>query len=91
MLARQVAAIKLQNSAIVENEQKLAVLRHDIRHYATTLSAMLESGQTKKAKALLTDINGKIDAFAPITYCKNPTINGVISNYANLMRRQNFV
>lgn len=85
MLARQVAAIKLQNSAIVENEQKLAVLRHDIRHYVTTLFAMLESGQTEKAKELLTLINGKIDASAQITYCKNPTINGVISNYASLM------
>lgn len=85
MLEKQISAIKLQNSAIVENEQKLAVFRHDIRHYLTTLSAMLESGQSEKAKELLTDINSKIDASAKIMYCKNLTINGVVSNYASLM------
>ena len=85
MLARQVVAIKLQNAAIVENEQKLVVLRHDLRHYITTLSAMLESNQSQKAKELLVDINGRIESTAIIPYCKNPTINGVVSNYAALM------
>lgn len=68
-------------AAIRRNEQAIALLRHDMRHFLNTLSDCIENGETGKAQEYIHEIIASTDKTARKKYSTNETINMILSSY----------
>ena len=63
----------------------LSLLRHDMRHFCTTISAYIDSGECDKAKEYISGIISYVDRTATHKFCKNEIVNMILSSYENVM------
>lgn len=62
-----------------------SLLRHDMRHFCTTISAYIDSGECDKAKEYISGIISYVDRTATHKFCKNEIVNMILSSYENVM------
>lgn len=77
----QISSIEKEIKQVKQNKQKLAILRHDMRHHLHILLTHLQSNNTGKAVHYIQEIINTYEDTVITTYCKNETINAVISIY----------
>lgn len=75
------SSIEKEIKQVKENKQKLAILRHDMRHHLNIILTQLQVNNTQKAIHYIKEISNTYDDTVITTYCKNETINSVISIY----------
>lgn len=63
-------------------QQQTAIYRHDMRHHLALIYNLLESGESDKAMEYIRQTQKDIEGIVPIRYCKNGTINLVLSAFA---------
>ena len=68
-------------AAIRRNEQAMALLRHDMRHFLNTISDCIENGETEKAQNYIHEIISSADKTTRKQYSANETINMILSSY----------
>ena len=75
------------------SEQTLAILRHDMRHHLNLILSMLNQNHPEKAISYIQEIGTAYDDTIVTRYCKNETLNSVISIYKTrfLERNINFL
>lgn len=56
--------------------------RHDMRHHVTLLNGFISDGNIEKIKEYIANAQCSIDAVTPIRYCKNETVNLILSSFA---------
>lgn len=69
-----------------QNEQEIALLRHDMRHYLDGVAAYIEAGNTEGALKYMDRLEDKIDETKVFRYCSNELINTVLSTYDSRMK-----
>ena len=67
------------------NEKKLALMRHDMRHFLNNIYQYLENDEVENARKHIEKIVESIDKTTNKRYCQNETINYIISFYENTM------
>ncbi len=67
--------------AMKRSEAQLNMLRHDMRHFISELSMMLNNGSVDKAKDYLRTLSCDLDATVSRIYCTNPTVNMILSSF----------
>lgn len=55
--------------------------RHDMRHHLKVLSGMARQNNSEKIVSYIENLNKNAELSAPGTFCKNPAINAVLSEY----------
>lgn len=55
--------------------------RHDTRHHMLALSALLQQGDKDAALAYMSDWQGQLTQIESRSWCKNPSVNAVLSAY----------
>lgn len=88
LLMSQVIALQKQSESILDNSDKLKILRHDMRHYTGAVLAYLHQGEIDKAIVLMENVEGKLAEITPSVFCQNSMINVVISLYMERMRQE---
>ena len=83
MLRTQMEQSSRELETLKRSEHELAVLRHDMRHYLTSISSYIGYGEIEKAQALIADVVSAADATRPERYCANDVVNMVVTNYAH--------
>ncbi len=74
---------KKSQDLIIKNEEKLKIMRHDLRHQLNVIRSLsMEDDKNKLAEY----IDSMIDAIPvkPKSYCKNIAVNAIISHYVAL-------
>lgn len=71
------------------NEEKLKVLRHDLKHVLVSLSSLISNNESDKALELINSYNVLIDETKSKTYCKDPMINSILEYYHNKCMQNN--
>lgn len=69
--------------AIKRSEHAIALIRHDMRHFLSNISAYIEHGDTDKAKSYIREIIALTDKTAMNKYCENDIVNMILSSYEN--------
>ena len=69
--------------AVKRNEQKIRILRHDLRLLLNNLSMCIENGDMETAKKLIASYENDIEATRVTKYCNILTINYVVSDFAH--------
>ena len=95
-LQQQYNAIRLQQSSILayaqsleKSQARLAIIRHDRRHYLNLLGTCLENGNLDEAQSVIQRIYHKIDETKSVRYCQNTLINAVLSRFAEKTDKAN--
>ena len=72
--------------AIRRSEYAISLLRHDMRHFFSNISAFIENGENEKALAYIREIIDSSDKTAMHKYCKNEIVNMILSSLENKIK-----
>lgn len=72
--------------AMRRSEYAISLLRHDMRHFFSNISAFIENGENEKAKAYIREIIDAYDKTAMHKYCKCEIINMILSSHENKLK-----
>lgn len=80
---------QVQSQKEIEAQKRSAnavsILRHDMRHFCAAISAYIDDGDYDKAKEYIGEIVSYVDRTALHKFCKNETVNMILSSYENVM------
>ena len=89
LLAIQVVALEAQSSAIADSEEKVKIIKHDMRHQLAILSEQIEAGDLQEATRLLGHLDTKLKEITHPVYCANKVINATLRHYFALAIQNN--
>lgn len=89
ILTLQISAMEQQTRNIKTTEEKLKILRHDIRHFSNIMQVCLQNGSIEEANHLLSDLEAAVGKIEIKTYCNDSIINSVLAFYFELAEREN--
>lgn len=72
-----------------KNEQKLKVLKHDLKHILITANQLITNEQYEEAKKYLQEYTSRIDEVSIKTYSSNPIIDSVLAHYVSFCESNN--
>lgn len=81
LLQTQIAAMKRQSAVIHEQERKIVIYRHDMRHYLQNIEALYKNGNEEKAAAFIEQVTKKLDETQLPRYCEHDTLNALFIAY----------
>ena len=83
VLSVQVSALETQSKTFLENEEKLKIQRHDMRHHLSILADHLKDGDTKAALTFLNTYDQSLSESPLRRHCENHVINAAIRYYVD--------
>ncbi|MGN0006250.1 MAG: sensor histidine kinase [Candidatus Gastranaerophilaceae bacterium] len=72
-----------------ESEQKIRIIKHDMRHFMTTVLGYINNDETEKAKEYIGGVLEYIDSSNKQKYCNNEIVNIIISSYESQIQKEN--
>ena len=81
LMKMQLASIEKEISQLDINKNKLAILRHDMRHHLNIIHTYIQNNDNDKAKKYIKQISNAYDETIITSYCRNEMLNSVISIY----------
>ena len=72
-----------------KNEQKLKVLKHDLKHILVTIHQLISNNQIEEAKGYLQEYTNIIDDVSMKSYSNNPIIDSVLAHYVSYCEKNN--
>ncbi len=79
----QIKAISDSAYLIEKEEEKIKILRHDMRHQTQMLFSLISGNENDKALEILKKLNTELFPIGPAKFCKNQIVNSAISIYAH--------
>lgn len=70
---------------IKRSSYEISLIRHDMRHFLSSVSAMIENKKYDKAKNYIKEIIEVTDQTAVHKFCENETVNMILSFYESRM------
>lgn len=84
----QVASMEKQAKNVLATEERLKILRHDIRHFSIVMNSCLKDGSMEEARHLLSGLEDTLNRSETPHYCQNYIINSVLSYYLNIAQEE---
>lgn len=81
---------KKELEAVKRSEHEIRLLRHDLRFFLLNLSMCIENEDKATAKKMISSFIDSIETTTLNTYCQNPTLNYIISAFAERCRKLQF-
>ena len=89
LLAVQVTSLAAQSAAISASEEKMNILRHDMRHHLFIVSEQISQGNIEQAKIFLHNFETQLAETRIPIYCKNIVINAALAYYFGYAEKNN--
>jgi len=83
LLSIQVASLEQQSQAIAISEEKIAIIKHDLRHHLSIINELILTKDLTQATQYLEGLDQTLSEVSPKFYCKNKVINAALSHYLN--------
>lgn len=80
---------KKQIDEVIETEKAIAFLRHDMRHFLTTLNTFIDSQELSKAKKYIQELITSVNHTCQNHFSSWSTINSILSFYNSLFQEYN--
>lgn len=81
---------KKELETVKRSEHEIRLLRHDLRFFLLNLSMCIENEDKTTAQKMISSFIDRIEATTINTYCQNPTLNYIISTFAERCRKLQF-
>jgi len=89
LLSIQVGSLAAQSAAISSSEEKMRILRHDMRHHLSILGEHINNKDIEQASEFLHHIEVQLSETDRPVYCKNKVINAALSYYLGYATQNN--
>lgn len=66
---------------VVQKMESTREYRHDMRHHLAVINGLAKQGECDKIIEYTSDLNGSFGKLEVMSYCKNPEINAILSEY----------
>ncbi len=66
---------------VVQKMESTREYRHDMRHHLAVIEGLAKQGECDKIIEYTNNLNGSFGKLAGMSYCKNPEINAILSEY----------
>lgn len=66
---------------VVQKMESTREYRHDMRHHLAVIEGLAKQGECDKIIEYTTNLNGSFGKLEGMSYCKNPEINAILSEY----------
>lgn len=83
IIKAQITALGEYNRLMQENNEKVSIMRHDLRHTFRLLYAMIQQNKLEEAKEYLHKEEKSLFETSVKIFCKQPLINAALSIYIN--------
>ena len=80
-LEQQLISLRDYNLLMQENQEKIAIMRHDLRHHYRLIYSLLENNEIPKAMEHIKNQENLIDETKINKYCNAPLINSALTIY----------
>lgn len=90
MLEEQKKAISEQAINFRENEKKISILRHDMRHDIAIVTQLIEEGRIEEALQTLKATDDALERSKTVKYCENVYINATFVLLQRKARKEGF-
>lgn len=87
IMNQQVEQSMRELQSMRDNQEQIAVLRHDLRHHLRYLLTCIENDETEDAKGYIHELVQDIDAQKVMPYCENESINLILSAFAGRCKK----
>lgn len=84
----QVSETALRMEEIRYSQQKTKTMRHDLRHYLQIIHGYAADGNTTAIESYIHTIQGEIEDTVVLEFCKNESVNLILSSYYGKAKRQ---
>lgn len=88
ILDLQLEATKGQLYALENANEQTVIYRHDMRHHLSLISGYVMDEDMEKIKEYLEEAAASIDAVTPVCYCKNNTVNLILSSFDTKAKKE---
>lgn len=88
ILTLQISSMEKQAKNVHTTEERLKILRHDIRHFAIVMQSCLQEGSMEEARHLLSSLEDTLVKSEIPHYCDNYMINSVLAYYLDLAKEE---
>lgn len=88
ILTLQISSMEKQAKNVLASEERLKILRHDIRHFAIVMQSCLQDGSMEDARHLLSGLEDALVKSEIPHYCDNYMINSVLAYYLDLAKEE---
>ncbi len=85
LIELQVAQSMKEIEEIKRSKYEISLIRHDMRHFLSNVSVMIENKDYGKAQKYIKDIIEVTDQTAIRKYCENELVNMILSSYESRM------
>ena len=75
--------------AIKRSQKEIAIIRHDMRHFLTNISSLIQNGEIDRARDYIDEIVNDVDKTSVYKYCKNKIVNMILSSYEERIKSNN--
>lgn len=88
LLMLQVSSMEKQAKNILTSEERLKILRHDIRHFSIVMNSCLKDNAMEDARHLLSGLEDALLKSETPHYCQNYIINSVLAYYLDAAKNE---
>ena len=81
--------VEKEMTLMEENEKKIVLIRHDMRHFLNNILNDLENNQSEHAIDYIHTLFDSLDQTVRKQYCLNDTVNMIIASYENRIQEGN--
>lgn len=81
LLEVQAGAFERQIEAVRASDEKMRVLRHDLRHHLGIVATLVRSGEDEEALAALGGVDAAVEDAAVRRWCENEGVNALLDLY----------
>ena len=83
LLNLQLKSISDSAYLIEKKEEKIRILRHDMRHHTQMLFSLISENKNDKALDMLKNLNKQLSPICTTKFCQNQIVNSAISIYSH--------
>ncbi len=69
--------LDVEAAALEDSQHRLAILRHDMRHYLSMIKVMLLKAEYDEIQQVLEDVSHSIDKSSLTMHCEDPMLNSI--------------
>lgn len=91
IFATQLQQAQVEFDTMRQMHNSTVIYRHDMRHHLALIHSFAADGDLQKIKNYLDQIEANIDALTPVRYCKNETVNLILSSFVARAKNENVV
>lgn len=89
ILQVQISAMNKQAEAVLAAEEKLKIMRHDVRHFSELMSLSLQQGSAEQAQEILSGFTSTLEHAKTKCYCSDHVLNSMLVSYLEQVEKEN--